>query len=161
MLRADGKPDVRTLVDAGSEEALRHDADDHKWPALDDERGAEEGTRVRKGARPEAITEDDGHAGRSGTFIWSPESASRRGSCTEHGEVVAGDHLGEDGADILTRAAAQGDGSSDVAFYGQIAQGAHGAHRFIDAKGEPYRVDDGGCRSIARTSVSGCGTSRG
>ena len=76
-------------------------------------------------------------------FIWRAENASRRGSCTEHGEVVAGDHLGEDGADILTRAAAQGDGSADVAFYGEIAQCVHGAHRCIDAEGEPFRVDDG------------------
>src|ERR1700760_3672828 len=36
------KPDVRALIDAGSEEALRHDAADHKRLALNDQRGAQD-----------------------------------------------------------------------------------------------------------------------
>ena len=43
-LRAEGQPHVRALVDAGSEEALGHDADDHEWLALDGERGAQDGS---------------------------------------------------------------------------------------------------------------------
>src|ERR1700735_1065518 len=68
-LCAEGKPNVWTLVDPCSEKAPRHDADDHKWLVLDGERAADEGLRVREGARPEAMAEDDRHAGGAGVLI--------------------------------------------------------------------------------------------
>jgi hypothetical protein len=87
---------------------FRHDADDHEWLALDgepaaDERSAEDGARVREGAGPQAMAKDDRHAAWAGVFICRAEGASRRRGCAEHGEVVAGDHLGEGRADVLVR----------------------------------------------------------
>jgi hypothetical protein len=76
-------------------------------------------------------------------FVRKAERASDDGGCAEHREIAAGNHLGEDGADIVTHAVVQRDCSVKAAFDGGLAQGVHGAHRFIHAVGKPFRIADG------------------
>ena len=78
-LRAERKPHVRALVDPASEEALRHDADNDEWLALNGEHGAQDGRRVGEGAGPEAMAEHDRHTGGAGVLVCRAESAAGRG----------------------------------------------------------------------------------